>query len=119
MIIPLPWVKPPITGNRTRGNPYARAAEVRTAHEVVAWAIAERKPTPMFGADVTLHYRPKDKRRRDADGMFPTLKVCLDALVIAGILPDDSWVCVPSATCRIHPPTDEPAAMWVELEEPA
>ena len=27
--IPLPWPKPPLTGNRTRGNPYARASEVK------------------------------------------------------------------------------------------
>jgi hypothetical protein len=33
-------------------------------------------------------------------------------------LPDDSWVHVPAATCRIHPPNGEPAAMWLELTDP-
>jgi hypothetical protein len=70
---------------------------------------------PVVAADVTLHFRPSTKHRRDADGMYPTLKVCQDALVLQGVLPDDSWVHVPAATYRIHPPNGEPAAMWLEL----
>lgn len=31
IVIELPWDRPPLTGNRTRGNPYARATEVATA----------------------------------------------------------------------------------------
>lgn len=115
--IPLPWPKPPLTGNRTRGNPYARANEVKAAKSEAAEAINSRNLPPRFGANITLHFRPKDKRRRDADGLFPTLKVCQDALVAEGVLPDDSWVSVPAATCRIHPPNGEPAAMWLELTE--
>jgi crossover junction endodeoxyribonuclease RusA len=116
--IPLPWSKPPLTGNRTRGNPYARANEVKVAKGEACWAIAQLGLDPLVGANIILHFRPKDKRRRDADGLFPTLKVCLDALVAEGILPDDSWVHVPAATCRIHPPNGEPAAMWLELTDP-
>lgn len=111
--IDLPWPKPPLTGNRTRGNPYARANEVAVAKGEALRAVAGTEP--VVGADVALHFRPGDRRRRDADGMFPTLKVCQDALVLEGVLPDDSWVHVPSATCHIHPPTSEPAAMWLEL----
>ncbi|HET7407355.1 MAG TPA: hypothetical protein VFJ21_09525, partial [Mycobacteriales bacterium] len=70
------------------------------------------------GAHVALHFRPADRRRRDADGLFPTLKAVQDALVDEGVLAEDSWVTVPSATCRIHPPTGEPAAMWLELTDP-
>ena len=114
--IPLPWGRPPLTGNRTRGNPYARAKEVDDAFRIASFAICQAGPRPTVGANVTLHYRPKDRRRRDADGMFPTLKACLDALVKTGVLPDDSWVHVPAATCRIHPPNGEPAAMWVTLD---
>lgn len=114
--IPLPWPKPPLTGNRTRGNPYARAAEVKQAKTEAQWAIRAANHPPIVGANVTLHFRPKDRRRRDSDGMAPTLKVCLDALVAEGVLPDDSWVHVPASTNHIHPPTDEPPAMWVELD---
>jgi crossover junction endodeoxyribonuclease RusA len=120
IVVRLPWVKPPLTGNRTRGNPYARAAEVKNAGEAAEWVIRNGIDSgtcrPIVGAEVTLHYRPKDKRRRDADGMFPTLKACLDALVRCGVLPDDSWVCVPAATCRIHPPLSD-VEMWLELTD--
>lgn len=115
IVIPLPWSKPPLTGNRTRGNPYARAGEVKTAKAEAWLAIRDVAPRHIVGADVTLHFRPSTRQRRDADGLFPTLKVCQDALVLAGVLPEDSWVTVPAATCRIHPPTGEPAAMWLEL----
>lgn len=115
-LIPLPWEKPPLTGNRTRGNVYARAAEVKLAKEQAIVAVARVCRTRLVGADVTLHFRPKDKRRRDADGLAPTLKVCLDALVLQCVLPDDSWVHVPRVSCEIHPPTDEPAAMWLQLD---
>jgi crossover junction endodeoxyribonuclease RusA len=117
MIIPLPWSKPPLTGNRTRGNPYARANEVKVAKDQAIVAVARVARRRLVGAEVTLHMRPKDRRRRDADGLAPTLKVCLDALVAQSVLPDDSWVHVPAATCRIHPPNGEPAAMWIELTE--
>lgn len=117
-VINLPWDKPPLTGNRTRGNPYARASEVKVAKDQAIVAVARVCRTRLAGAEVTLHFRPKDKRRRDADGLAPTLKVCLDALVAQGVLPDDSWVHVPAATCRIHPPNGEPAAMWLTLDDP-
>lgn len=113
--IPLPWTKPPLTGNRTRGNPYARANEVKAAKGQALEAIFDSYCWAIVGAEVELHFRPSTKQRRDADGLFPTLKVCQDALVLAGVLPDDSWVCVPSATCSIHPPDGTPAAMWLEV----
>lgn len=115
MRVDLPWTKPPLTGNRTRGNPYARAGEVKAAKAQAQAAIRAANVHPIVGAEVELHFRPSTKQRRDADGLFPTLKVCQDALVLAGVLPEDSWVTVPSATCRIHPPTGEPAAMWIAL----
>lgn len=118
-VIPLSWPKPPLTGNRTRGNPYARAHEVATVLTIARYTIRAAGITPVDRAHVALHFRPADRRRRDADGMFPTLKVLQDALVREGVLPDDSWVHVPSATCTIHPP--EPgrsAALWLVLDEP-
>lgn len=115
MIVELPWDKPPLTGNRTRGNPHARAAEVKRAKDQAREAIRAAGLVSIVGADVILHYRPRTKLRRDADGLFPTLKVVQDALVLEQILPDDSWIHVPSATCRIHPPNGELATTWLEL----
>lgn len=121
--VDLPWSNPPLTGNRTRGNPHARAAEVKRAKEEARGAIRQAFHTgqlvPMFGANVFIHLRPATKRRRDADNLAPTLKVCQDALVLEGILPDDSWVSVPRSGHHIHPPEPgQPAAMWLELTNP-
>jgi hypothetical protein len=115
--VDLPWDKPPLTGNRTRGNPYAQAAKVKNAMTEARVAIRAAAPALLPGVEITLHFRPATKLRRDADGLFPTLKVVQDALVLEGVIYEDSWVTVPSATCRIHPPNGEPAAMWVVLEE--
>ena len=115
-IIPLPWINPPLSGNRTRGNPHARAKEVEQAKGEARWAIRAARLPKLAGANVTLCLRVKDKRRRDADNLAPTLKVCQDALVLEEVLPDDSWVHVPSATCRIHPPSTEGPAMWLAIE---
>lgn len=41
-------------------------------------------------ADVTLDWVVVDKRRRDEDNMFATLKPLADGLVDAGIVPDDT-----------------------------
>lgn len=112
----LPWPKPPLTGNRTRGNPKARAREVKEALTAARWAIRAARLAPIEGpVEITLHYLLPNRVRRDADGMFPTLKAVQDALVLEGVLPDDSWVYVPRASCAIHPPDSRPAAMWVEL----
>lgn len=116
--VPLPWQRPPLTGNRTRGNPQARAREVKAALEAARCAIRAAHLEPVAAADVTLHLRMPDRRRRDADGLFPTLKACIDALVLEGVLPDDSWRYVPRATCAIHPPDGRPAAMWLEVATP-
>lgn len=117
LTVDLPWTTPPLTGNRVRGNVHARNREVQDAKDVARWHIRKARLTPIVGAEVTLHMRPATRHRRDADGLAPTLKVCLDALVAERILPDDSWVCVPAATCRIHPPDGGPAAMWLELTD--
>ena len=115
-LIPLPWTKPPLSGNRTRGNPHARAKEVAAAKDQARWAVRAARLPKLTGADITLAYRVATKRRCDADNLAPTLKVCQDALVLEEVLPDDSWVHIPSATCRIHPPTAEGPAMWLAIE---
>lgn len=117
--IGLPWVAPPLTlnpGLRSE-NPHAKAARVRRAKVEAVAAIAGTGWVP--GAVVTLHYRVPDKRRRDADNLAATLKVCQDALVEAGVLTEDSWVTVPASGQRIHPPIKgQPGALWLVLSAP-
>lgn len=114
IVIPLPWEKPPLNQN-DRLHYRVKATLVASAKADAEEAIGAVGPESIVGAEVTLHYRPKDKRRCDADNLAVVLKVCQDALVTTRVLPRDDWVHVPAATCRIHPPTGEPAAMWLEL----
>jgi len=117
--IDLPWDRPPLTQNRSSRatNPHLKARLVRESKAVAEFAIKNAQIPFLPGANVTLHFRPATRHRRDADGTCATLKVCLDALVTAGVLHDDSWVEVPYSGHRIHPPTTEGPAMWLEIEE--
>lgn len=113
--IPLPWTKPPLSGNdrgHTRFSPFTRVK----GEAVVA--IRAAKVAPIVGCILTLHYRAPDMRRRDADNLAPTLKACQDALVTAGVIHEDSWITVPESRQRIHPPIKgQPGALWLEIEE--
>ena len=115
LVIPLPWTTPPVSLN-ARQHHHVKAKAVAQALTEARWAIRAAKVPRVVGAEVTLHYRVPDNRRRDADNLAGTLKVCQDALVQEGVLPDDSWVSVPSATCRIHAPDEKPA-LWLELTD--
>lgn len=115
IVIQLPWQKPPLAQN-DRQHHMVKAKAFAAAKDDARWAIRAARVAPIVGAVVTLHYRVPDKRRRDADGPAPTLKAVLDALVAEGVLPDDSWVCVPSCAVVIHPPQGPPA-MWLALTD--
>ena len=112
--IPLPWPKPPLSQNDRDERKRGGARKIANAKDQARWAVRAARVQPLAGAEVTLHYRVPDRRRRDADNLAVVLKVCQDALVLEGVLPDDSWVHVPAATCRIHPP-DGPPALWLTL----
>lgn len=116
--IPLPWLNPPLSGNRVRGNPFVAAKKTETALEQARWAIKAKchhaydEQAPV---EVELHFRVKDYRRRDADNLYPTLKVVQDALVQEGVLLDDGWQHVRRASVEIHEPNGEAPAMWLVI----
>lgn len=114
--IDLPWASPPISQN-DRQHHHVKAKAVALALSQARLAIRAAQIKPVVGAEVVLHYRVADKRRRDADNLAVVLKVVQDALVAEEVIPRDDWVCVPASGQRIHPPEPgEPAAMWVTLE---
>lgn len=119
-LVPLPWVTPPLTQNQLRRlHPLREAALKKAAKNEARWAIRAARPRPRIGANVTLHWRMPDARRRDGDGAAPTLKVVLDALVAEDIIPDDSWVHVPHSGVTCHPPQRKmPGSLWLELRDP-
>jgi len=112
------WPMPPLTQNGLRRMHFQAEAKAKAkALTEARWAIRAARLPLMAGANVVLHWRMPDKRRRDGDGAAPTLKVCLDALVHEGVLHDDSWVEVPHSGITCHPPTPgQPGAMWLTVE---
>jgi crossover junction endodeoxyribonuclease RusA len=83
-IIELPWTAPPLTLNQrraTRGAMFARAAKIAAVRQAAyELATAAGLPRGLDHVTVTLHYRPRDKRRRDTDNLVDTAKPCYDAL---------------------------------------
>ena len=115
----LPWPTPPLTANQQRRMHHMAEASLKRAMlEDARWAIRAAKPAPLLYADVVLHWRMPDRRKRDGDGAQPTLKVVLDALVKEGVLHDDSWICVRHSGVTTHAPqAGMPGGMWVEISE--
>lgn len=66
----------------------SRARELKKA----AWALALRQKIPHLGrAAITVEFRPPDRRRRDRDNIpARSGKHCIDGIVAAGVLDDDS-----------------------------
>lgn len=100
----LPWTAPPLSLNhRNHWRAAAKkSAEIRQAGFVLA---KQAHIGPCHRVQVTLHYRPRDKRTRDAENPIPTLKALCDGLVDAGIVTDDD----PEHMVKEMPVIHEPA----------
>ena len=63
----------------------------RAAKEVAMGLVLEqgRPAIPYAKAHITITWVAKDKRRRDTDNMFASMKAYIDGLVEAGLLVDD------------------------------
>lgn len=76
----LPWSRPPLTGNDRDGHWAPRhrsAAEIRRS---VAWLAKTARIPAADHLTVGLAWAPGDRRKRDSDNLWPTLKVSCDAL---------------------------------------
>ncbi len=102
-ILDLDCTEAPLSLNkRMHWAPKSRITrEIRTK----AWLLAKQAKVPT-GCDhvtVCLHYRPKDRRKRDEDNLVPVLKAACDGLVDAGIVPDDTPQFMQKLMPVIHP----------------
>ncbi|WP_163168080.1 hypothetical protein [Arthrobacter sp. Alg241-R88] len=118
--IPLPFELPPLTKNQVRRLHHHKEAKIRRqSMEATRWAIRAAKVQPLEQAVVILHWRVPNRHRRDGDGAQPTLSFCLDALVLEGVLPDDSWKFVAHSGVTVHPPIPgQPGALWLSINDP-
>lgn len=119
--IELPYLTPPLSLN-DRMHRQAKARITRRVRlEVALLARSARLPRGAGHVTVTLHYAPRDDRRRDTDNLVATSKPCFDGLVDAGLVPDDTpqWMSKPEPV--IHPKTGTGRGkLWLDIEvEPA
>lgn len=118
--IPLPFADPPLTKNKVRRMHFRKEAEIRrNAIDAVRLAIRAARVKPVEQAVIVLHWQQPNNRRRDGDGADPTKAFCIDALVLEGILPDDSWKFVVHSGVTCHEPQlGLPGAMWLSITDP-
>lgn len=118
--IALPW-SAPLTQNQLRRMHHQREAAIkRDMSDAARWTIRAARPVlPTPPVEVTLHYRPGTRRLCDPDGIAPSCKVAIDALVKEGLLPGDDWRYVVATTQRIHEPQrGMPACFWLSVHAP-
>lgn len=117
--IDLPWSRPPLSANdRMHWAKKARhVAALRAMAKVKARA---QRIQPLDRAIVTLHYRPRERRTRDALNMAPTLKPLTDGLVDAGVLARGDSSEYVDERCVLHEPVKgQRAKLWITIEERA
>jgi crossover junction endodeoxyribonuclease RusA len=108
------YTKPPLSLNDRMHwrKKSAITKDVRTD----IWFQAKEVVPPCAAAVVELHYVPRDARRRDRDNLVATLKPCMDGLVDAGVIPDDTpeyltW------TVHIDPPNRADPHLYLLVKE--
>ena len=86
--IRLPYTKPPLSLNQ-RLHWRVKSKLTKDVRQYVLQSAWYAVPACSAVA-VELHYVPRDARRRDRDNLVATLKPCMDGLVEAGVIPDDT-----------------------------
>ena len=82
--------------------------------EAMLLVLAQGRPEqPYQKAHITITWVAKDKRRRDVDNMFASMKAYIDGLVEVGLLADDSAMLV-SYTLRYERGTRDNTIINVE-----
>jgi crossover junction endodeoxyribonuclease RusA len=88
--IRLPYTRPPISLN-SRMHWATKARFTREIRSLVAFTARQQRIPAMDSAHIELHWVPRDRRRRDSDNPYPTLKAAIDGLRDARVLSiDDS-----------------------------
>lgn len=110
-IVDLPCLGPLSANDRT--HRMARAEAVKKWRRDAYYTIRDARVPPLGKVTVQLVAYPPVKRRRDAPNLAPTSKVCVDAMVDAGVVPDDSDRYVHVLSPRIvEPVTPDPLRVW-------
>lgn len=101
----LPMESPPLLMNQLRSKTHWRAqhaAHQQVIDTVVTMCRAQRAGSFSDPVVVVLTWHAKHNRRRDPDSLAPMVKGCLDGLVRAGVLTDDSSTYVRDVHLRVQ-----------------
>ena len=117
-IVPLPWSAPPLTMN-DRSHWLVKAKTTALIRNGTCVTVTgAHLPRDLPSITVEMVYRPRDKRRRDADNLVATFKACCDGIVDAGVVPDDTPDLMRKLMPRIVPAVKGmPGALWLEITE--
>jgi crossover junction endodeoxyribonuclease RusA len=113
-VITLPWSTPPLSLNDRR-HWAAHATIVDNIRQAAGFLARAAQLGRYEHVTVTLHYRPRDKRTRDADNLVAVLKPLCDGLVDAQLVTDDDPERMTKHMPKIHPPQGKPV-MWMEID---
>jgi len=121
----LPYDRPPkpLWGNARDGHWGQRSKWSRIIRCDVKFLAREAKIPISTHLDVLLSWAPGDNRRRDADNMWPMLKVCCDGLargnrhfVGLDLVPDDTPQWMTKHAPLIMAPNECPVkGMWLDI----
>lgn len=119
IVLELPYQKPPLSMN-DRKHHMARARITRQIRSTTAWLAKQANvPIGLEHVAVCLHYRPRDRRVRDADNLMPVLKAACDGLVDYGLTADDTPELMQKLMPIIHPAEKgRPGSLWLTIGDP-
>lgn len=122
LALPYPAPPRPLTGNARTHWAQRSTATRRLRHEVTLLARHAGLTGPYTHLWVTLRWAPGDRRRRDADNLWPMLKVICDGLsrgrgdwVGLRLVPDDTPEWMTKHAPVIDPPPAAPG-MRVDID---
>lgn len=112
--IRLPYTTPPLTSNQ-RLHWRSEYALKKALRQAVVLAVKAQEMPPCESIHCVLVYVPRDKRRRDSHNLVPTVKVAVDALVSAGVIPDDTPEYLSESMPIIAPPDRNDPHLRLEI----
>ncbi len=101
-IVSLPFTKALSLNDRM--NHWVKAKAVAEWRQAAHWSAKAARIPACGRIRVTLHYIPAQNRRRDPDNLIAGFKPAVDALVDAGVVPDDTLQFVEREYPVIHVP---------------
>lgn len=115
MKILLPWTTPPVHANQRHHWSEAWLAR-RDARNTTTWLIHSHRIPPQPHITVGLQWAPPTNRRRDGgENLAPLLKACIDGIVNARVVPDDTPDYVTRLMPELLPVDKENPGMWLTI----